>query len=109
MRKLIKRVYKVEFGIDTGAYLVTDGGKFLFYSLDGVFIATAPMVWRQVETLGTVETADDFERLTGRRPEIFLQDCRVCEQPALLLMEYDDGVCVDCCPEEIGEEIEHIN
>ena len=109
MLKLIKRVYKVEFGIDTGAYLVTDGGKFLFYNLDGVFIATTPLVWRLVEMLGTVKTADDFERLTGRRPELFLQDCRICERPALLLVEHDDGVCVDCCPEESGGGMEHVN
>ena len=108
MRKLIKRVYKVEIGIDTGAYLVTDGSKFLFYNLDGVFI-TDSLVWRVVERLGTVETADDFERLTGQRVQLFVQDCRVCERPALLLVEHDDGVCVECCPEESGEELEHVN
>lgn len=109
MHKLLKRLYKVEFGSDTGAYLVTDGGKFLFYSLDGIFIATAPLMWRLVETLGMVEGADDFERLTGRRPELFLEDCRVCGQRALLLINYDDGVCVDCRPEESSGEVDHIN
>ena len=109
MFKLIKRVYKIEFGIDTGAYLVTDGARFLFYNLDGVFIATAPMIWRLIEKLGTVETAGDFERLTGRRPELFVQDCRICERSALLLVEHDDGICVDCCPEESRGELELIN
>ena len=109
MLKARKRLYKVEFGSEVGAYLVTDGSKFLFYNRDGVFVATPPLMWRLGEMLGMVETADDFEMLTGQRPEIFLEDCRVCGQPALLLMNYDDGVCVDCCPEESGREMEHVN
>ena len=109
MLKARKRLYRIEFGSDMGAYLVTDGWKYLFYSLDGIYIATAPLLWRLVETLGMVETADDFEMLTGQRPELFLEDCRVCGQPALLLMNYDDGVCVDCCPEESSGEMDHVN
>ena len=104
-----KLLYKVELGSDTGAYLVSDGKNFLFYNLDGIYIATVPTEWRLVEALGTVERADDFERVTGRRPEIFLEDCRVCGQPALLLMEHDDGVCVDCNPEASDEGLDYAN
>jgi hypothetical protein len=38
--KARKRLYKVEFGSEVGAYLVTEGSKFLFYNRDGVFVAT---------------------------------------------------------------------
>jgi hypothetical protein len=107
--KARKRVYKVEFGSEVGAYLVTDGRKFLFYNRDGIIIATPPLTWRLGAMLGMVETADDFEMLTGQRPEVFLEDCRVCGQPALLFMNYDDGVCVDCSPEESDGEMEQVN
>jgi hypothetical protein len=102
-------LYKVELGSDAGAYLVTDGKNFLFYSLDGIYVATVPPEWRLVEMLGTVERASDFERMTGRRPQLFLEDCSVCGQPALLLVEHDDGVCVDCQPEGDEEETEYVN
>lgn len=109
MLKARKRLYKVEFGSEKGAYLVTDGRKFLFYNRDAIFIATPPLTWRLGEMLGMVETADDFEMLTGQRPEIFHEDCRVCGQPALLLMKYDDGVCVDCRSDEGSGEMERVN
>lgn len=106
---MFKLLYKVELGSDTEAYLVSDGSNFLFYNLDGIYIATVPAEWRLVEKLGTVEGADDFERLTGRRPEIFIEDCRLCGQSALLLVNYDDGICVDCRPEQSEEETNYIN
>ncbi|HKQ99870.1 MAG TPA: hypothetical protein VJT09_04305 [Pyrinomonadaceae bacterium] len=106
---MLKMLYKVELGSDTGAYLVTDGQNFLFYNLDAVYIATVPPEWRLVEKLGTVETADDFERLTGKRPELFIEDCRLCGQPALLLIEHDDGICVDCQPEGSDEKTDYVN
>ena len=104
-----KLLYKVDLGNDMEAYLVTDGGRFLFYNLDGIVIATVPPGWQLVEALGMVEAVDDFEKLTGRRPELFLMDCRVCRQPALLLVEHDGGVCVDCQPERDEEGVNHIN
>jgi len=106
---VLKLLYKVELGSDTEAYLVSDGNTYLFYSLDAVYIATVPPEWRLVDKLGTVERADDFERLTGRRPEVFVEDCRVCGQPALLLVEHDDGVCFDCQPEGSDEEVDYVN
>jgi hypothetical protein len=106
---VFKLLYKVELGSDTEAYLVSDGGNFLFYNLDGIYIATVPPEWRLVEALGTVERANDFERLTGCRPQLFLEDCRICEQPALLLVEHDDGVCVECRPEEGDEGMDYAN
>lgn len=104
-----KLVYKVELGDDTEAYLVSDGRHFLFYNLEGIYIATVPAEWRLVEPLGTVERADDFEKLTGLRPEIFVEDCRLCGQPALLLVNHDGGVCVDCRPEESDEVMDYVN
>ena len=106
---MLKLLYKVELGSDTEAYLVTDGTTHMFYNLDAVYIATPPPEWSLVEKLGTVERADDFEKLTGRRPEIFVEDCRVCGLPALLLVEHDDGVCFDCGPEGGGEVMDHVN
>ncbi|HVF48805.1 MAG TPA: hypothetical protein VNA19_01885 [Pyrinomonadaceae bacterium] len=104
-----KLLYKIEYESDTQAYLVTDGRNFLFYNLEAIYIATAPTEWRLVEMLGTLETADEFERLTGRRPEIFIENCRACGQPALLLVNHDEGICVDCRPEESDEVTDYVN
>jgi hypothetical protein len=67
-----------------------------YYNLDGVIYAEEPVGWRPIATLGEVETADDFERLTGARPQVFVEDCRACGRPALLIVDEDKGVCVDC-------------
>lgn len=106
---MFKLLYKVELGSDTEAYLVSDGESYMFYNLDGVYIATVPPEWSLGEMLGTVERADDFERLTGRRPAVFIEDCRVCGLPALLLVEHDDGICVNCRPEEGDEVTDYVN
>jgi hypothetical protein len=43
-----------------------------YYNLDGIIFAKEPVAWRAIATLGEVETADDFERLTGARPNDLL-------------------------------------
>lgn len=106
---MLKMLYKVELSGETEAYLVSDGGVFLFYNLDGIYIATVPEEWRIVEKVGAVETGDDFERMTGRRPELFWEDCRICRQPALLLLEHDEGICVECRPEGGYEVTDYVN
>ena len=88
---------------------VDDPKRFRFYNPDGIYIYDGPREFLRVEDLGEVETADDFERLTGHQPQLFFQDCRICGQPALLLVEHDDGVCVDCQPERGEEGIDYVN
>jgi hypothetical protein len=94
---VLKTVFRIKFeDDDSEGYLVINPQHRSYYNLDGVIHAREPAGWIAVANLGEVKTADDFERLTGSRHQVFVEDCRACNRPALLFVDEDGGLCVDC-------------
>jgi hypothetical protein len=98
-----KKLFRIRLEDNAEGYLVTDLTHRSYYNLDGVIYAQQQTGWRPVSSLGDVDTVEDFERLTGSRPQVFVQDCLVCGRPALLFVDEDNGVCVDCQGTAIAE------
>jgi len=102
------KLFRIKFDNDAEGYLVIDPTHRAYYNLDGVIYAQEPAGWSPVAALGDVETADDFERMTGSRPQLFVEVCRGCGRPALLIVDQDDGFCAECQGEG-GEEDAAVN
>ena len=97
MAKTLSRV-RLESGYV--AYLVFDGRtREHFYKMDGMLIAhasTGLIKYELLDEIGPIESVADFERFTGLLPVVFVDDCRRCGEPEMMLVTSHDGLCVAC-------------
>src|SRR6266404_2580785 len=80
-------------GKRTPGYMVTlDDGTLVFYTDNGIPCEGVGKDWLLLQELGEIDTADDFEALTGIRAVAFFDLCDDCG----LVKAVDMPVCINC-------------